>query len=225
VAVKAVIKQATEAGGWTRIFDEQGQPTDREYKTAVHCMEKTKAFTLIIQRWPNPKPDLFHPEFYCYHVFATNDDNRSTRELIEFHNGRGNAENHHKELKRGFGMDYFPCQRLRADAVWLELGVLGHNLTVVVKWLVLGGDWTRKTIATLRWELVFIAGKVVRHGRELWLQVRTCYYELLKLIRDRLRLVFAPTSRQSGASTPSHHNCCAERLRPQTSASTSGFGR
>lgn len=188
-AVKAVIKQVTKSGGWTRLFDEQGKPTDREYQTAVHCMEKTKAFTLIIQRWPNPRPDLFEGA-YCYYVIATNDYGRSTKEAIEFHNGRGNAENYHKELKSGFGMDYFPCQSLRADAVWLELGVLAHNLTVVLKWLVLGGDWATKTIATLRWLLVTIAGKVVRHGRAVLLRVARHHHELLFGVRSRIRQVF-----------------------------------
>lgn len=191
VAVKAAIEQASETGGWTRLFDEHGKPTDREYATAVHCMAKTRAFTLVIQRWPNPRPDLFRPGCYCYHVIATNDYGRSTREVIEFHNGRGNAENYHKELKSGFGMDHFPCRSLRANAVWLELGVLAHNLTAALKWLVLGGDWTTKTIATLRWLLVGIAGKVVRHGRTLLLRVAQHHYELLSGVRSRIRQVFS----------------------------------
>ncbi|MEO0081918.1 MAG: transposase [candidate division WOR-3 bacterium] len=174
-----------------RLVGPDGKQTDREYRTTVHCMEKTEAFTIIIERWPNPRPDLFDGA-YCYHAIATNDYERETKDIIWFHNGRGNAENN-KELKSSFGMGYFPCQSLRANAVWLGLGVLAHNLAVVVKRLLLGGDWVTKTIATFRWQLVFIAGKVVPHGQELWLQVRTCYHELLKLIHDRLRLVFAPT--------------------------------
>lgn len=189
-AVKAIIERVSQEGGWIRIFDEKGKRTDREYKTAIHCMEKTKAFTLIIQRNPNLKPDLFHPEFYRYYVIATSDDKRSTKEIIEFHNGRGNAENYNKELKSGFGMEYAPCQSLKADGVWLELGILAHNLAVAVKRLLLGSGWETKTIGTLRWELIFIAGKVVSHGRELWLRVGACYYELLKGIREKLRPTF-----------------------------------
>jgi len=190
-AVKQIIRQASKAGGWTRLFDEQKEPTNREYKTAIHCMEKTEAFTLIIQRYPNPEPDLFGPEPYRYYVIATNDE-RPTKEIIEFHNGRGNAENYNKELKSGFGMDHAPCQSLRANAVWLEIGVLAHNLAVAVKRLLLGGDWETKTIGTLRWQFIFIAGRVISHGRELWLRVGACYYELLQRIREKLSLVFSP---------------------------------
>jgi len=192
-AVKEIIKQTSEEGGWIRLFNEKGEPTNREYRTAVHCMEETKAFTLIIQRYPNPEPDLFHPEFYRYYVIATSDDKRKPKDVIEFHNGRGNAENYNKEIKSGFGMDHAPCQSTKADAVWLELGVLAHNLAVAVKRLLLGGEWVTKTIGTLRWQLIFIAGKVVSHGRELWLRVGAYYYELLKSIREKLRPIPAPT--------------------------------
>ncbi len=165
-AVKKLIEQARKRGKWHRLYDPDHRPTDREYTTAIHCMEKTEAFRLVIERWRNPRPDLFHPEFYYYHAIATSDDKRKPHEVIWFHNGRGDAENYNKELKSGFGMDYAPCRSLEADAVYFEIGVLAHNLTVAVKRLVLGGEWVARTIASLRWRLIQIASKVVRHGRQ-----------------------------------------------------------
>jgi hypothetical protein len=190
-AVKTIIKQVSRQGGWTRLFNQEGERTDREYKTAIHCMEKTKAFTLIIQRWPNPKPDMFNPESYCYYVIATNDGERNPKEIIWFHNGRGKAENYNKEIKRGFGMDYAPCGQLNADATYFELGILSHNLTTAVKRLVLGGNWVTRTIASLRWQLIQIAGKVVRHGRRLILRVQERHYDLLRSIRQNLAALAA----------------------------------
>jgi hypothetical protein len=190
-AVKVIIRQESRQGGWIRLFDQDGERTDREYKTAIHCMEKTRAFTLIIQRWPNPEPDLFHPEPYRYYVIATNDFECGPKEAIWFHNGRGNAENYNKELKSGFGMEYAPCRNLRADAVYFEVGVLAHNLAVAVKRLVLGGDWVTRTIASLRWRLIQIAGKVVRHGRRLILRVQEQHYDLLRSIRQNLAALSA----------------------------------
>jgi hypothetical protein len=191
-AVKKLIRKADAEGGWTRLFRQDGKPTDRWYKTAIHCMEKTKAFTLIIVRWPNPEPDLFEHQPYRYHVIATSDYDRKTHEVIWFHNGRGDAENYNKELKSGYGMDYAPCRSLAADAVYFEIGVLAHNLTVAVKRLVLGGDWVRRTIASLRWRLLEIAGKVVRHGRQLILRVEENHFELYRSVRERLTLLAAP---------------------------------
>ena len=189
--MKAIIKQVSRQGGWTRLFNQEGERTDREYKTAIHSMEKTEAFTLIIQRWPNPKPDMFSPESYCYYVIATNDHERPVRDIIWFHNGRGKAENYNKEIKSGFGMDYAPCRQLRADATYFELGILSHNLTAAVKRLVLGGDWVTRTIASLRWRLIQIAGKVVRHGRRLILRVQEQHYDLLRSIRQKLNALAA----------------------------------
>jgi len=147
---------------------------------------------LIIQRRRNPKPDMFHPEFCCYHVIATNDYQRPVPEQIWFYDGRGDAENYSKELKSGFGMDYAPCRSLAADAVYFEIGVLAHKLAVVVKRLVLGGDWVTRTIASLRWRLLQIAGKVVRHGRRLILRVHESYFGLFRTVRERLALLPAP---------------------------------
>ena len=192
-AVVKLIKTAQKQGGWTRLFRPDGKPTDRWYKTAIHCMEKTtKSFTLIILRWPNPRQELFYPEPYRYHVIATNDDNPKVSEVIWFHNGRSDAENHNKEIKNGFGMDYAPCRSLKADACYFEIGVLAYNLTTAVKRLLLGGDWVRRTIASLRWRLLATAGKVVRHGRRLIFRVEESHFELFKHVRAQLKLLAAP---------------------------------
>jgi hypothetical protein len=192
-AVMRLIRRAGKLDGWTRLFRPDGKPTDRWYKTAIHCMEKTaKSFTRIILRWPNPKQDLFHPEPYRYHVIATNADKRKVPEVIWFHNGRGDAENYNKELKGGFGMDYAPCRSLKADAVYFEIGVLSYNLTTAVKRMLLGGDWVKRTIASMRWRLLQTAGKVVRHGRQLTLRVRKSHLELFRTVRQRLALLPAP---------------------------------
>jgi hypothetical protein len=192
-AVVKIIKRLSRQGGWKRLFRPDGKATDRWYKTATHCMEETdKAFTLIVLRWPNPKPDLFCHQPYCYHVIATSDDERKPHEVIWFHNGRGDAENYNKELKSGFGMDYAPCRSLIADAVYFEIGVLAYNLTTAVKQLVLGGDWVRRTMASLRWRLLQTAGKVVRHGRRLILRVQERHFDLYRSVRERLALLTAP---------------------------------
>ena len=61
-------------------------------------------------------------------------------------------------------MDYAPSQELSANAVYFEIGVLAYNLTIAVKRFFLGENWYTKTIATLRWQLIFIAGKVIDHA-------------------------------------------------------------
>lgn len=196
-AVKPIIKDQQRQGNWKRLYlkDEQGKLdyTGREYVTAIHCMAKTeRAFTLIIQRWPNPKNDLFQAEPWCYHVIATNDYVRRTEEIIAFHNQRSAAENYHKELKSGYGMEYAPSRELLANATYFEIGVLAYNLMVVIKRRLFDRSWWRKTIATLRWELLNIAGKVVKCGRRLILKVMPAALELLQPLRAKLAASLVP---------------------------------
>ena len=80
---------------------------------------------------------------------------------------------------------------LRADATYFELGLLSHNLMTAVKRLVLGGDWVTRTTASLRWQLIQIAGKVVRHGRRLILRVQERHYDLRSSIRQKLTAMAA----------------------------------
>ena len=193
-AVKAAIR-TIKTEDWHPIYDEKGENTGRQFATLVHCMEKTKEpFTLIVQRWEDPQQKLFEKNPYHYYVIATNDFERESRpdEIIRFHNKRGNAENYNKEIKSGFGMDYAPSQELSANAVYFEIGVLAYNLTIAVKRFFLGENWYTKTIATLRWQLIFIAGKVIEHGRQLFLKVADNYFELLKNIREKIRLSLLP---------------------------------
>jgi hypothetical protein len=193
-AVKELIEAIPE-DKWLRLYDECGKQlryTGRHYATTIHSMSATRAFTLIIQRWPNPKADLFEDsEPYCYHVVATDDPRaeglRTVPEVIWHHNQRSNAENYNKEIKAGFGMEYVPSRLLRADAAYFEIGVLAYNLTIAVKRLLLDESWLRKTIATLRWQMIFIAGKVIEHGRQLILRIARQYLELLQGMRERLR--------------------------------------
>jgi hypothetical protein len=194
VSVKELIR-AIPAAGWTRSYNEQGEDTGRDYARTVQCMGKTDhSFTLIVQRWSNPRPDLFEDCPFGYHVIATNDYQRSARQIIEFHNQRSNAENYNKEIKHGFGMEYAPSQRLGANRAYFEIGVLAYNLVIAFKRLLLNPDWQRKTIATLRWELLLIGGKVVRTGRRLLLKVMRRHLELLSSIRERLKKVLISVS-------------------------------
>jgi len=48
-----------------------------------------------------------------------------------------------------------------------------YNTFVLQKMLLLPEEYKKKTIQTLRWSLIDIAGKVVKHGRRLWLLLAT----------------------------------------------------
>jgi hypothetical protein len=130
-----------------------------------------KAFRLVVQRWKNEQMDLFSPQPWCYQVIATNIDELEAEEVVWWHNQRGQAENLIKELKIGFGMEQMASGNFMANALYFSLGVLVYNTSQAQKLLFMEKSWHKRTIATIRWKLVGIAGKVVRHGRQVILKL------------------------------------------------------
>lgn len=150
-------------------------------------MEGTKqAFRLIVLRWPNPQPDLFEGRPYYYHAVASNRELTETAsEIIWRHNQRGESENWHKELKLGFGLEQLPCGQIEASALFFAIGVLAYNLGVLLKAEVLPEQYRHSTVQTLRWQIYRLAGKLVRHGRQWILKVRTDSEKLALLLAAR----------------------------------------
>lgn len=168
--------------GWAR------KPgTDREITEMMTCMAKTDYFRVVVERWINPRPDLFGQEpAYCYHMICTNYgmDQKTTEEIIAFHGQRATSENYHKEVKLGFHLEYVPCDDFGANDLWFALGLLAYNLHVMAKAYVLPKGWGRFTIGTIRWRLIQIAGKVVQHAHEIWLKISGITDELFDLIQE-----------------------------------------
>jgi len=170
-AVKREIKNLPESA-WQPYRTAEGLATDREIAETVHTMNQTKqAFRLIVLRWLNPQPNLFEAERYGYHAVASNRE-ESAAEVIWKHNARGQSENWHKELKIGVGMEQMPCGQREANALYFAIGVLAYNLAQLLKRRVLPEGYRTATLATLRWKVYRLAGKLVRHARGLILQIK-----------------------------------------------------
>lgn len=183
---KGVLEAVTTVRDWKKLRTLEGEGMDREVGTAIHIMAKTEqAFRLVVQRWKNAQRDLFKPEDWCYHVIASNLDDLTPEEVVWWHNQRGQAENFIKELKSGFGMEQMPSGVFSANALYFGLGVLAYNTAQALKLFFLDKEWRRHTIGTLRWRLVEIAGKVIRHGRQLILKLAVPLEKLEVLLRIR----------------------------------------
>ena len=190
-AVKEAIRGIKE-GEWERLRDKEGIATDRDYAEVIHSMEKTDhAFRLVIQRWANPQRDLFEEsEEYCYHCIATNyrEEEKGTEEVIWWHNGRGNSENYNKEVKIGFNGGSMPCGDFGANGVWFGIKMLAYNLFIASKLLLFPAGWAKKTIRTIRWQFIQMAGKIVRGARQLTLKLCSTTretYEIYRIARER----------------------------------------
>ena len=185
-AVKREIKNLS-ASAWQPYRTAEGLATDREMAETVHTMNATKqAFRLIVLRWLHPQPSLFETERYGYHAVATNRE-ESAAEVIWKHNGRGQSENWHKELKLDVGMEQMPCGQKEANGLYFAIGVLAYNLAQLLKRQVLPESYRTVRLATLRWKLYRLAGKLVRHARGLILQIKadTEKWRLLQAARQQ----------------------------------------
>ncbi len=156
----------------------------------IHTMNKTdKAYRLVIKRAYIKQADIFEGSRYAYHVVASNwsDEEKSAYEVLKWHNQRGAAENFNKELKSGFGMERMPCGDSWANAVFFRIGVIAYNLFIGFKRLSCPEAWVHHTIATFRWKVIQVAGRIVRHAGQviLRLMVDADNLSIFKRIRQK----------------------------------------
>lgn len=169
-AVMREIKAITE-GNWKPYKTKGGDETDREIAETVHTTNKGKeSFRLIVIRWKERQGELFKDED-SYHVIATTMNDKSPEEVVWKYNGRANIENHIKELKNGFGMEYLPSGDFKANSVHFGIGVMTYNLFIAQRLFVMPEDWRKRTINSIRWLFVETPGKLIEHSRRLILKI------------------------------------------------------
>ena len=188
-AVKAAIAAIPERD-WKKF-------RDGEIAETVHCMNKTdKAFRLTVMRHPREQ-DLFEDKSpYRYHAIASNRPNEDAAATMEWYCKRGDtSENRIKDLKIGFGMEYMPCGSFHANAVFFAIGALTYNLYLGFRAQALGNGWEHSQVQTVRWRLFQTPGKIVRHGRQMFLKISTAMFDMFAAIRERCACIM----REGGA--------------------------
>lgn len=160
---------------------------DGHIAETVHSMNKTEnSFRLVVIRRP-VQQGLFSgsEEQSRYTVIASNRE-ETAEDTVAWYNRRGEtSENRIKELKIGFGMERMPCGDFGANAVFFRIGVLAYNLYKFFQAACLPESWRTHQVQTVRWRLYGLAGKVVRHAREVILKVRRGGYGVMREIRHR----------------------------------------
>ncbi len=98
---------------------------------------------------------------------------------------RGDAsENRIKDLKIGFGMEYMPCGTFQANAAFFAISVLTYNLYLGFRGVALGKEWERAQVRTVRWRVFQTAGKIIRHGRQVFLKISPVMVNMFAEIRE-----------------------------------------
>lgn len=120
---------------------------------------------------------------------ATNwtEEEKRSQEVVDWHNQRGQAENFNKEVKIGIGMERMPCGQSWANAVFFRIGVIAYNLFIGFRRLACPESWAKHTIATFRWKMLQVAGRIVKHAGQLVLKLMVDVeaLELFRGIREK----------------------------------------
>ena len=77
---------------------------------------------------PHPAANSPCSSIYDYHAFITDRDG-DTLELEADHRRHAEVENAIRDLKYGVGLNHLPSGRFGANAAWLALNVIAHNLS------------------------------------------------------------------------------------------------
>ena len=124
---------------------------------------------LIVRRVrPTPGSQLALFATYSYHAFITDRDGEML-ELEADHRRHAEVENAIRDLKYGVGLNHLPSGRFAANAAWLAVQVMAHNLARWTARIGLGEQIV--TTKILRRRLFSLAGRLTRSARRLTLHL------------------------------------------------------
>ena len=163
--------EAIPEAEWTPIpywMDGAADVAEAEY-TPFQSEPGAVPVRLIVRRVrPTPGTQLALFASYSYHAFIT-DRQGEVLELEADHRRHAEIENAIRDLKYGVGLNHLPSGRFAANAAWLAVQVMAHNLA----------RWTGRialeepvaTTKTLRRRFFSLAGRITRKARRLSLHL------------------------------------------------------
>lgn len=96
------------------------------------------------------------------------------KEIFDWYEQRGQAENFIKELKNDLSADRLSCSKYKANAFRLQLYATAYNMLVLFRRHVLvGTKLARASVSTIRLRLLKIGARVKRTARRLWFHIAT----------------------------------------------------
>jgi hypothetical protein len=178
---------------WLSTPEVSGADVAETTYTAFAGTPQAMQVRLIVRRVrPTPGSQLALFTVFDYHAFVT-DREGDFLGLEADHRRHAIVEQSIAELKSA-GLAHLPSGRFFANAAWLALAVMAHNLGRSVG-ILAGGRLARATAATLRRCLFTIPGRIVRSARRdrLRLPAAWPWQEQFTTAMDRIAAIPAPT--------------------------------
>ena len=141
-----------------------------------------------IEELPVPTMQMGEGRWYKVTGVVTNRDLPGD-ELIRWYRQRcGKGEEAHSVLKGDLAGGRLPSGKFGSNAAWWAIVVLAFNLNSAMKRLVLGGEWVSRRLKAVRFGIINLAGRVVRHARKLIIRLARGHpsYDLLVSARQRI---------------------------------------
>jgi hypothetical protein len=111
-----------------------------------------------------------HP--YHYFAVVSNMWSWDGERLLRWQRERcGTVEKAHDVLKNDLAGGVMPAKRFFANAAWWRLNALTYNVLSVMKRKSLPSSWWSVRVKALRYHLLCIAGRLIEHGRRLFLKI------------------------------------------------------
>lgn len=125
-----------------------------------------------------------------YFAVVSNRWDMEGQELLEWHRGKaGTVEQSHDILKNELGAGVYPSGKHGANAAWLRLQVITHNLLQLLKKVALPEEYATAKPKRLRFAIFTQFGQVVRHAGQV----------LLRLANRAWDTVIGPAQQRIGA--------------------------
>jgi hypothetical protein len=192
---RAILELPEEAWhGWRR----EARGAVREWAEVAYVpsrkQEKKDApvYRYLAIRVRRPQGELW-PEGSDARHFAvvTNRWEMDGQAVLEWQRGKaGTIEHSHHILTNELGAGVYPSAKHGANAAWLRLQVLTHNLLQLLKAVALPPEYANARPKRLRFAVFSHIGQIVHHGRRLLMRLSAAVLEALLGLGER-RIVAA----------------------------------
>ena len=193
-AVREAILQLPETSWEVAITKEMEEREGAEVAEITSLLDLSlwPSGSRVLVRREEPHPgasyNLFDPHGLRHQALITNSQDPDIAYLEARHRLHARVEDRIKEAK-DCGLSNFPCSSFQANRVWLLLVQMAQDLLAWARQLCLPGEFLEAAPKRLRYQVLHVAGRLVRSGRRttLRLDVRWPWAEALATAFRRLR--------------------------------------
>jgi len=146
-------------------------PWDPVERKAGEVLDEVRYLAIRVTR---RQGGLFDDGALCKHyAVVTNRFDFDGKRLLEWHREKaGSIEALHHVLKNELGAGVMPCGRFGANAAWLRLAVMTHNVLTALRRVALKPEHLRARPKRLRFQIFCSPGALIHHARKLIVRVR-----------------------------------------------------